>query len=180
MKNEADLQRQGFWLIATLALLAQLSACGEPVAIPTFGQPVAEIALPDLEGKTVRLSDFRGEVVLVNFWATWCPPCVEEMPSLQKLQEVLGDKGLRVLAISVDENVEDVERFRKDLQVSLPILLDPGAKVAHTYATFKFPETYIVDRDGKLAGKVIGPRDWIAPIVIHDFVELLRGESDAL
>ena len=96
MKNEADLQRQGFWLIATLALLAQLSACGEPVAIPTFGQPVAEIALPDLEGKTVRLSDFRGEVVLVNFWATWCPPCVEEMPSLQKLQEVLGDKGLRV------------------------------------------------------------------------------------
>ena len=161
----------------TSALLAALTACSQPTPLPTFGQPVADIALPDLEGKTVKLSDFRGQVVLVNFWATWCPPCIEEMPSLQKLHEVLSDKGLYVMAISVDENLEDVERFRDDLKVTLPILLDPGGKVAHSYATFKFPETYIVDRDGKLAGKVIGPRDWIAPLVIHDLVELLHDDD---
>ena len=169
--------RQALLLVAALAFLAQLAACGEPVVIPTLGQPVTDIALPDLEGKTVRLSDFRGEVVLLNFWATWCPPCIEEMPSLQKLQEALGEKGLNVLAISVDESLQDVEEFREELQLSLPILHDRGAKVAHTFATFKFPETYVVGRDGKLVGKVIGPRDWIAPLVIHDFIELLRDDE---
>ena len=173
--------RQALWLVAALASLPLLSACGDPPPIPRVGQPVADIALPDGEGNTVRLSDFRGEVVLLNFWATWCPPCVEEMPSLQKLQEALGEKGLNVLAISVDERKEDVERFQKELDLSLPILYDPGAKVAHSFATFKFPETYIVGRDGRLVGKVIGPRDWIAPIVIRDFVELLRdGEWDGV
>lgn len=169
--------RQRLRLVAALAFLIQLAACGDQATIPSFGQPVADIALPDLDGKTVRLSDFRGQVVLVNFWATWCPPCVEEMPSLQKLQEVLGDKGLHVLAISVDDNLEDVEKFQKDLQVTLPILLDPGAKVAHSFATFKFPETYVVDREGKLAAKVIGPRDWVAPLVIHEFLGLLHAED---
>ena len=175
--NAPDVWRHAFLLVAALAFLAPLSGCGEPVVIPTPGQPVADFALPDLEGKTVSLSDFRGEVVLLNFWATWCPPCVDEMPSLQKLQEAFGEKGLNVLAVSVDESVEDVERFRDEFQLDLPILLDSGAKVAHSFATFKFPETYIVGRDGKLVAKVIGPKDWIAPLVIHDFVELLRGDE---
>ena len=175
--NAPDVWRHAFLLVAALAFLAQLSGCGEPVVIPTPGQPVPDFALPDLEGQTVSLSDFRGEVVLLNFWATWCPPCVDEMPSLQKLQEALGEKGLNILAISVDESVEDVERFRDEFQLDLPILLDSGAKVAHSFATFKFPETYIVGRDGKLVAKVIGPKDWIAPLVIHDFVELLRGDE---
>ena len=174
MKN---VWRQALLLVAALVSLAPLSACGEPVVIPTVGQPVPEVTLPDLEGKTVSLADFRGEVVLLNFWATWCPPCVDEMPSLQKLQKALGEKGLNILAISVDENREDIERFRDEFQLDLPILLDSGAKVAHSFATFKFPETYIVGRDGTLVGKVIGPKDWIAPLVIHDFVELLRGNE---
>jgi len=161
----------------TLLLVAALAACSEPPPVPTIGQPVPDVVLPDLEGRTVSLSDFRGEVVVLNFWATWCPPCVEEMPSLQKLQQALGDKGLRVLAASVDESLEDVERFRQEYQLSLPILHDRGGKIAHRFSTFKYPETYIVDRDGRLVAKVIGPRDWIAPIVIHDFVELLRGED---
>ncbi len=172
-----DVWRHAFLLVAALATLALLSACGERIAIPTVGQPVPEVALPDLEGKTVNLSDFRGEVVLLNFWATWCPPCVDEMPSLQKLQKALGEKGLNILAISVDEKLEDIERFRDEFQLDLPILRDSGAKVAHSFATFKFPETYIVGRDGRLMGKVIGPRDWIAPLVIRDFVELLRDDE---
>lgn len=164
-------------LAAAAALLALLVSCADPGTIPTIGQPVADVAFVDLEGNSVRLSDYRGEVVLLNFWATWCPPCVDEMPSLQKLQKALGDKGLRVLAVSVDERLEDVERFQEELQLTLPILHDPGAKVAHSFATFKYPETYILDRDGVLVSKVIGPRDWIAPVVIHDFVEMLRADD---
>lgn len=169
--------RRVSWQATAAVLVSLLSACADPAAIPTVGQPVADVSFVDLDGHTVRLSDFRGEVVLLNFWATWCPPCVDEMPSLEKLQKALGDKGLRVLAVSVDERIEDVERFREDLQLTLPILHDPGAQVAHSFATFKFPETYILDRDGVLVSKVIGPRDWIAPLVIHDFVELLHGDD---
>lgn len=165
------------YVVAAGALVSFLVACADPAAIPTIGQPVADVSFVDLEGRSVQLSDFRGEVVLLNFWATWCPPCVDEMPSLEKLQTALGDKGLRVLAVSVDDSLEDVERFRAQLQLTMPILHDPGARIAHSFTTFKFPETYILDRDGILVSKVIGPRDWIAPLVIHDFVELLHGDE---
>jgi peroxiredoxin len=151
---------------------------GQGPPIPTIGQPVPEVVLPDLNGQTVRLSDYRGEVVVLNFWATWCPPCVEEMPSLERLHKALGNKGLRVLAASVDDNLEDIERFRKQYQLTLPILHDEGGRVSHTFTTFKYPETYIVGRDGRLVAKIIGPRDWIAPIVIHDFVELLHAGDE--
>ncbi len=160
-----------------LLLILSVSACVDPAKMPTIGQPVPEVSLPDLEGRTVRLSDFRGNVVVLNFWATWCPPCVEEMPSLQKLQQALGEKGLQVLAASVDENLQDVARFREEHDLSLPILHDRGGKIAHRFSTFKYPETYVVDRDGKLVAKIIGPRDWVSPTVIRDFVRLLRGED---
>ncbi len=160
-----------------LLLVIGVSACLDRTEIPTIGQPVPEVILPDLEGRTVRLSDFRGEVVVLNFWATWCPPCVEEMPSLQKLQQALGKKGLKVLAASVDENLQDVARFREDYDLGLPILHDRGGKIAHRFSTFKYPETYVVDRDGKLVAKIIGPRDWVSPTVIRDFVRLLHDED---
>ena len=164
-------------LLWLLLLILSVSTCVDPTKMPTIGQPVPEVTLPDLEGRTVRLSDFRGNVVVLNFWATWCPPCVEEMPSLQKLQQALGKKGLQVLAAAVDENLQDVARFREEYDLSLPILHDQGGKVSHRFSTFKYPETYVVDRDGKLIAKIIGPQDWVSPTVIRDFVRLLRGED---
>ena len=162
-------------LFLLLGLVA--SACVDPAKIPTIGQPVPEVTLPDLEGGTVRLSDFRGDVVVLNFWATWCPPCVEEMPSLQRLQQALGKKGLQVLAAAVDENLEDVASFREKHDLSLPILHDRGGRIARRFSTFKYPETYVVDRDGNLVAKIIGPQDWVSPTVIRDFVRLLRNED---
>jgi thiol-disulfide isomerase/thioredoxin len=162
---------------SALPLVVILCACGQQVPAPTIGQPVPEVVLPDLEGRTVRLSDFHGDVVVLNFWATWCPPCIDEMPSLEKLQRALGEKGLHVLAAAVDENLEDVARFREEYELSLPILHDRGGKTAHSFSTFKYPETYVVGRDGRLVAKVIGPRDWISPTVIREFVQLLRVEE---
>lgn len=171
-------RRRCGWL-ASLLLCSFVIACGERRPAPTVGQPVPDFAVPSLDGTTVQLSDYRGHVVVVNFWATWCPPCVDEMPSLERLQKALGPKGLKILALSVDHSREDILQFKQEHALSLDILHDEGARVARSYQTFKYPETYIVDPSGILVAKVIGPRDWIAPRVIRELVELLK-EDPAL
>jgi peroxiredoxin len=148
--------------------------CSEKSQPPIVGEPVPEIVLPDLEGKTFRLSQLRGKVVLLNFWASWCPPCVDEMPSLEKLHRALQAKGLEVVAISVDDSMEVIENFKKEYNLSFRMLFDKDAKVAHGFETFKYPETYIVDRDGILLSKIVGPRDWITPAIMLEVVGLLK------
>lgn len=162
-------------LIAASFLLA--AGCTEKKAAPVLGQRVPEIVLPDLEGNTFRLSQLRGKVVLVNFWASWCPPCVDEMPSLEKLHKALGAKGLEVVAISVDDSTEVIEKFKRENGLSFTMLFDKDAKVAHGFETFKYPETYIVDRDGILLSKIVGPRDWIAPAIMLEVVDLLKSQK---
>ncbi len=151
-----------------------VAGCTEKISTPILGQPIPEIVLPDLGGKTFRLSKLRGKVVLVNFWASWCPPCVDEMPSLEKLHRALGAKGLEVVSISVDDSLEVIENFRKENNLSFTMLFDKDAKVAHGFETFKYPETYIVDRDGILLSKIVGPRDWISPAIMLEVVGLLK------
>jgi peroxiredoxin len=143
---------------------------------PQVGNPVPDFILPDLEGKSHRLADLRGRVVVLNFWATWCPPCIDEMPSLQRLHRALADRGIAVLAVSVDERFSDVSAFARKFQLTFTVLHDEGKKVSRKYQTFKYPETYILDREGRLKTKVVGPRDWAAPTVIRDMVELLKEE----
>ncbi|MFQ5791224.1 MAG: TlpA family protein disulfide reductase [Acidobacteriota bacterium] len=138
-----------------------------------IGKPVPEVILPDLDGKMVRLSDFRGNVVVVNFWATWCPPCVEEMPSLEKLQNKLGRSGLEVVAISVDDDLEAIRQFQENFGLSFTLLQDEGAKVSHAFGTYKYPETYVLDREGSLAWKIVGPREWTSPQVLVNLTHLL-------
>lgn len=144
---------------------------------PQAGDPAPGFSLPDLEGDMVSLSDLKGRVVVLNYWATWCPPCVNEMPSLQRLHDALEEKGLSVVAISVDERFEDIERFVENFGLSFTILHDEGAKVSRAYQTFKYPETYIIGRDGLVKSKVVGDRDWVAPSVIRDLVALLGERS---
>lgn len=143
---------------------------------PQVDEPVPGFTLPDLEGREHQLADYRGRVVVLNFWATWCPPCVDEMPSLQRLHRALSDEGLSVLALSVDERFSDIVEFRDEYDLTFTLLHDNGRKVSRAYQTFKYPETYIVDRAGRLKSKVVGPRDWAAPSVIRDMVELLEEE----
>jgi peroxiredoxin len=144
---------------------------------PQVGDFTPAITLPDLGGDILALGDLRGQVVVLNFWATWCPPCVNEMPSLQKLHDALADKGLSVVAVSVDERFSDIEKFVGSFELTFTILHDEGMKVSRSYQTFKFPETYIIGRDGRLRSKVVGERDWVEPSVIRDMVALLNERS---
>ena len=104
--------------------------------------------------RTVALHDLKGKVVVLNFWATWCPPCVDEMPSLVQMQSRLKDKGVTVLAVSVDVDENAYKKFLKDHDVDLLAVRDPNQKSNALYGTFKFPETYVIDRDRQGAAQV--------------------------
>lgn len=124
------------------------------VEAPSFRLPVLG------ESKQVDLAEFRGQVVLLNFWATWCKPCEDEMPAMDRLYRALQPEGFEMLAVSVDEESELVERFRQRLGVSFPILLDPLQEISRRYQTTGFPESLLIDRRGMIVERYIGPRDW--------------------
>lgn len=116
--------------------------------------------LPGYDGKKMGLADVQGKVVFLNFWATWCPPCVEEMPSMKRLQaRMADDPNFSMVTISTDEEWAEVRQFFEGDAPPFPVLLDPGGDLAKRYGTEKFPETYVLV-DGRLVGHIVGPRDW--------------------
>ena len=129
------------------------------------GKPAFSFKLPARGGGEIDLSSLRGKTVLVNFWATWCPPCREEMPSLWRLAQSFDPQSFEVVTVSVDDGWEPVEKFLAAPRTPYRVALDEGAKVSRTYGTTKFPESYLVDRDGKLRLKFVGPRNWTDPNV---------------
>lgn len=159
-------QSRGLIALASVAILAlafglvwMQSSKYEPL---TVGKIAPDFALPDLVDKDVRLSDFRGKVVFLNFWATWCKPCREEMPSMEVLYKNFERDGLVVLAISIDRvtTKKDIPPFVKSLNLTFPILIDSWGQTDKRYKLMGVPETYIIDQQGVLREKVIGPRDW--------------------
>ena len=116
----------------------------------------------DLEGTPVRLADFRGQVVLLNFWATWCAPCIREMPSLDRLQSILGGEGLHVLAVSIDRGGKKVVApFAKKLALrDLPLYLDPKSSLARAFGIPGLPATFLIDAKGKVVRALAGPAEW--------------------
>jgi peroxiredoxin len=168
-----------FWLGL---LVVGLSACSEsakvpsPGASPTVGQLAPDFTLSDLAGKPVSLADFRGKVVIVNFWATWCPPCRAEMPSMEQLYRELADEGLVMLAINIEKTGrQTVPAFLAGSPHSFPILFDEKEEVQKRYGVYKFPESFIIRKDGVIDDKVIGAIDWAHPQSIAYFRDLLRG-----
>lgn len=133
------------------------AAVKESAGSPLAGVAAPDFSLPDLSGKTVHLSDLRGKVVIVDFWATWCPPCRKEMPDLEALYQRFAAKGLVILAIS-DEEASTVRPFIADRQVTYPILLDPGRKVNELFRVEGIPKTFVYDREGQLAAQAIDMR----------------------
>jgi peroxiredoxin len=117
--------------------------------------------------RKVTLSELRGQIIVLNFWATWCPPCVEEMPSLVNLQQRMKDKGITVLAVSVDQDESAYHKFLKQYGVNLLTVRDPSEKSKNLYGTVKIPETYIIDRNGVVRRKFIGAVDWAEPEVVE-------------
>jgi cytochrome c biogenesis protein CcmG/thiol:disulfide interchange protein DsbE len=132
---------------------------GEP---SMHGQKEIDFALT-LDGKPAHLSDFRGKVVLLNFWATWCPPCVDEAPSLNLLQQRIASRGGTVLGVSVDDDEDAYRRFLATYDLRFPNYRDASKKIALEYGTTMYPDTYVINRDGKIDRKIIGPQDWTSP-----------------
>jgi cytochrome c biogenesis protein CcmG, thiol:disulfide interchange protein DsbE len=127
---------------------------------PTVAGKRAEDFPTDIWGKSGHLSDLRGKVVVLNFWATWCPPCVEETPSLNRLQKYIESRNGIVLGVSVDEDPDAYQKFLKDQGVIFPTFREPTRKLALDYGTPVFPDTYIIDRHGTIARKFYGPQQW--------------------
>ena len=139
------------------------------------GLSAPNFRLPGLDGQMVSLTDYKGKVVLLNIWATWCPPCVEEMPSMEKLYQELQGEGCEILAVSIDESgAQDVLPFMKKHKLSFPALIDSRGTLKGLYQTTGVPESFIIDKDGMLVEKVIGPRDWAVPEAIRFFRNLIR------
>ena len=124
-------------------------------------------------GRTISPASFGGKLLVLNFWATWCPPCVEEMPSLNEFHKALANQGVVVLGISVDKNEQAYKAFLGKAGVAFQTARDPEAKINADYGTFKYPETYIIDSRGRVVRKYIGPENWTDQNMLNDVRSLL-------
>ena len=152
------------------AALAALAAAFAPASwaaetlTPVEGAPAApDFNLPDMDGDALRLSDLRGKVVIVNFWATWCPPCREEMPSMQRAWEQIRAEGILMLGINVGEDEDTIFQFTADYPVDFPLLLDADSSVTGRWPVRGLPTTFVVDPAGRLVYQAIGSREWDDP-----------------
>jgi peroxiredoxin len=163
-------------LIAALGAVAGLQYLQRS---PRTGYEAADFTLPDLHGTPHRLSEFRGKVVFLNLWATWCPPCRMEMPSMQALYQRLRDRDFVVLAVAEDEGgAAAVGPFVRDLGLTFPVLIDPDATVSPRFGATGYPETFIIDREGRVINHTIGPEDWDSEQMLAYFEQLLAKPAD--
>ncbi|HKK14350.1 MAG TPA: TlpA disulfide reductase family protein [Gammaproteobacteria bacterium] len=130
-------------------------------------------ALKDMNGKVHHLSDYRGQVVLVNFWATWCPPCRREMPSMERAWKKLKKQDVTILAVNVGEDVDTIFPFTGNYPVTFPILLDQSSKVVKRWPVLGLPTTFVVDPRGRIAYRAVGGRKWDAPALLKTIRSLI-------
>ena len=165
----------GVWAVIGVAMVVLVL-----FAMPTYRQGEASIAgktaqdFPlEVWGKPGHLTDLKGKVVILNFWATWCPPCIEETPSLNRLQKYVESRNALVLGVSIDEDPAAYEKFLKDYGVAFPTFREPTRKLALDYGTPVFPDTYVIDRHGKILRKFFGPQQWDSPDMLAYFDAVL-------
>jgi peroxiredoxin len=161
--------------IAPLLMSAMLAACdrsGERGLNP--GDLAPDFKLPNTTGSEQTLADFKDKVVLLNFWATWCEPCVSEMPAMQRLYLKLKDRGFAVVAIATDDTVDAIREFQKNYSLDFPILIDQKGTLKTRYKVTGVPESFLLDRQGRMvmvldpetnqpSVRIVGPRDWDSP-----------------
>jgi len=143
-------------LIILVSGLLITGCAGESNQVARVGMPAPNFQLKNLDGQSVSLSDLQGKPVLINFWATWCSPCIHEMPYLQQVYDEWSDKGLMVLAINIGESSAQVEAFMQSHDLSLPVLLDAKQAVAQKYNIQYIPSTFFIDKDGIIQEKIVG------------------------
>jgi len=161
-----------FILLNLMFLLEPASA--QPMPIIENRIVAKNFILEDQDEKLVELSDFKGKVVIVNFWATWCPPCRKEMPSMQRAWEILEKEDIKMLAINVGEDSDAIFAFTAIYPVEFPLLMDKDSSVYNEWKIRGLPSTYIIDPEGKIAYKVIGSREWDAPELLEQIRALKK------
>jgi thiol-disulfide isomerase/thioredoxin len=161
-----------------LKLFALLLALTLPAAAaelkPWPGGPTPSLELVDLQGKKHSLADYRGKVVLINFWATWCAPCREEMPSIERLRASLEGRPFAVLAVNLAEPESRIQKFLDAMPLGFPILLDRDTKTTRAWQAKVLPATYIVGADGAIRYRHVGELDWSKPEVRKQIVALMK------
>ena len=157
--------------MALLFLLCGVAAAAD--LKPWTGGPPPALALKGLGGASHRLADYRGKVVLVNFWATWCGPCRDEMPSIQELKDKLAGKPFVVLAVNLDEPESRIRKFLSQMKLDFPILLDPERAVARAWGARILPASFVIGPDGRIRYSLVGELDWRHELVVSRISELL-------
>jgi peroxiredoxin len=125
--------------------------------------PTPSFTLPDPDGKKISLKDFRGKLVMLNFWATWCAPCREEMPTMERLYQEFKNKGFVILAVNVKDQKKDALAFIKELKLTFPVVFDPDGEVGLRYGAWGLPATYLIGPKGDGLARMWGPADWYSP-----------------
>lgn len=151
--------------ILTALLILLLAGCNDQPKLRLIGNTAPDFTVKDSD-HTVRLNDLRGKIVVLNFWTTWCGPCVEEMPSLERLQKNMGSKVI-VLAVSTDDDNDAYHQFLKKYGIDFLTVNDQKKKSAELYGTTGQPETFIIDPSGVVRRKFIGPEDWTSPEIVE-------------
>jgi cytochrome c biogenesis protein CcmG, thiol:disulfide interchange protein DsbE len=156
-----------------IALALLVTACDRGSRPEQIGQKAPDFTVTE-GSRSVSLHDYRGRIVVLNFWATWCPPCVQEMPSLTRMQQELGD-AVTVLAVSTDQDQHAYEQFLSDRHITLLTIRDEQQRSNHAYGTERFPETYVIDKKGTIRRKFIGEVKWTSP-EIEKYLRQLASE----
>jgi len=163
----------------TLALvilsLPGIAVAAGPQTLPAIDPPIAapDFELPDLDGQLHRLSDYRGKVVILNFWATWCPPCRYEMPSMERARAKTAGEDIVILAVDVGESEDTVFEFTGTYPVEFQLLLDRDSQVIQSYPVTGLPTTYIIDPEGRVTHRAVGGREWDDDALLDQLRQLL-------
>ncbi len=176
--------------VLPLLLIAGLFAAGVGAVValrapgfsgPRLDAPAPGFSLPTLEGGSLSLGALRGRVVFVNFWGTWCAPCRDEAPSLQRLYDLLHDDGFELVGVSIDAAgaEEKILAFREEFGLTFPILVDPGKEAYRAYGATGVPETFLIDSAGRLAERFVGPRNWDEPRYARSLRRFLKARGAA-
>jgi len=134
-----------------------------------------ELSLPNLDGQNISLASFKGKVVVVNFWATWCPPCRAEMPAMERAAKLMADDNVVILGVHVGGNEDKVWSFVTEYNLTFPIVLDKGGKVSRKWPTVGLPTTFVVDPGRRIAYQAIGGREWDDPVIMNKLRQLAKG-----
>jgi peroxiredoxin len=173
MPYTAVRMRRRQFLLSTLLLAAAGRVGAQPLK-PWAGVVTPPLELADLDGKTHRLADYRGKAVLINFWATWCKPCRDEMPSIERLRVSLQDQPFSVLAVNVGESAEAARRFADTMPLGFPLLLDRDTRTSRAWGARILPATFLVGPDGVARFSYLGELDWAQPEVRAVVEKLIR------